>query len=63
MPESLFSVLYDDYLPFRLYAEHKRGATPAQLAAAFALSVPWIEERLEAVRLCLEKQIRVEVVN
>ena len=61
MPESLFTVLYDDYLPFRLYSEHKRGATPAQLAAAFAVSIPWVEERLEAVRLCVEKQLRFEV--
>ena len=63
MPQGLLSVMYDDYLPFRLYAEHKRGATPAQLAAAFAVSVPWVEERLEAIRLCLEKQIRIELAN
>ncbi len=61
MPESLFTSLYDDYLPFRLYSEHRRGATPAELAAAFALSIPWVEERLEAVRLCVEKQLRFEV--
>ena len=50
-------------VPFRLYSEHKRGATPAQLAATFAVSVPWVEERIEAARLCIEKQVRVELSN
>lgn len=63
MPESLLNLLSQDYLPFRLYAEHKRGATPEQLAAAFAMSVSWIEERIEATRLMVEKQVRVELVN
>ena len=63
MPETLLNLLSAEYLPFRLYAEHKRGATPAQLAAAFALSVPYIEERIEATRLMIEKQVRVELVN
>ena len=63
MPESLLTLLSHDYLPFRLYAEHKRGATSAQLAAAFARSVPWVEERIEATRLMVEKQVRVELVN
>lgn len=63
MPETLLALLAHDYLPFRLYAEHKRGASSAQLAAAFARSVPWIEERIEATRLMVEKQVRVELVN
>ena len=63
MPETLANLLYDNYLPFRLYAEHKNGATPAQLAAAFAVSVHWVEERIEAARLCIEKQVRLELVN
>jgi hypothetical protein len=63
MPEALANLLYDNYLPFRLYAEHKNGATPAQLAAAFAVSVQWVEERIEAARLCIEKQVRLELVN
>jgi hypothetical protein len=46
-----------------LYAEHKKGATAAQLAETFSLSVPWIEERIEATRLMVEKQVRVELVN
>ncbi len=36
MPENVLELLSSDYLPFRLYAEHKRGATPFQLAAAFS---------------------------
>jgi hypothetical protein len=63
MPESLLTLLSQDYLPFRLYAEHKKGATAAQLAETFSLSVPWIEERIEATRLMVEKQVRVELVN
>ena len=63
MPETLANLLYDNYLPFRLYAEHKNGATLAQLAADFSLSVQWVEERIEAARLCIEKQVRLELVN
>jgi hypothetical protein len=63
MPEAVLELLSSDYLPFRLYSEHKRGATPAQLAATFALSVPWVEERIEAARLCIEKQVRLELSN
>src|SRR6201986_5118804 len=63
MPENVLEKLSTDYLPFRLYAEHKRGATSAQLAAAFDLPRAWVEERVEAARLCIEKQIRVELVN
>jgi hypothetical protein len=63
MPEALANLLYDNYLPFRLYAEHKNGVTPAQLAATFALPVQWVEERIEAARLCIEKQVRLELVN
>lgn len=63
MPETLANLLYDNYLPFRLYAEHKNGATSAQLAATFAVSVHWVEERIEAARLCIEKQVRLELVN
>lgn len=63
MPENVLDLLSSDYLPFRLYAERKRGATPVQLAAAFSLSETWVEERIEAARLCIEKQIRVALVN
>jgi hypothetical protein len=63
MPENALELLSSDYLPFRLYAEHKRGATPVQLAAAFSLSETWVVERIEAARLCIEKQIRVALVN
>jgi hypothetical protein len=63
MPENVLELLSSDYLPFRLYAEHKRGATPFELAAAFSLSETWVAERIEAARLCIEKQIRVALVN
>jgi hypothetical protein len=51
MPENALELLSSDYLPFRLYAEHKRGATPIELAAAFSLSETWVTERIE-LRAC-----------
>ena len=58
--ESLLDLLFDEYLPFRLYADHKNGKSLKDLAAEFLLPAPWIEERIEAARLCIEKQIRLE---
>jgi hypothetical protein len=58
--DSAFAFMYDQYLPFRLYADHKLGADPAELAATFSLPVRWVEERLEAMRLCIEKQVHLD---
>jgi hypothetical protein len=55
-----YESLYDSYFPFRLYADYKRGTTVQTLASRYSMPVQWIEERVEAVRLCLEKQIRIE---
>ena len=52
--------LYDEYLPFRLYADHKMGATAQELADEFGLPARWVEERIEAARLCLEMQVRFD---
>jgi hypothetical protein len=60
---SVFDLYYDEYFPFRLYADYKRGATVDQIAREFSLPVYWVEERLEAVRLCVERQVRLDVVH
>jgi hypothetical protein len=48
-------------LGFLMYREYEDGASIAELSAALHAPAEWIEERIEAVRLCLEKQIRVEL--
>lgn len=50
-------------LSLLIYREYQRGATVEELAAAFDAPVHWIEERIEAVRLCFEKQVRVQIVR
>lgn len=62
-PETVFDSLYERYLPFRLYAEFMLGAPIQQLAREFALSEHWIQERIEAVRWCLEKQVRLNLLE
>jgi len=49
-------------LGFLLYREVQDGASVEELSAALHLPRPWLEERIEAARLCLEKQVRVERV-
>jgi hypothetical protein len=59
--DDLWSLLYDEYLPFRLYSDHKQGVSVSQLAGSLGLPTPWIEERIEAARLCIEKQERINL--
>ncbi len=58
--DDLWSLLYDEYLPFRLYSDHKQGVPVDQLAGSLGLPAPWIQERIEAARLCIEKQARIK---
>lgn len=44
-----------------IYRQYQDGASVEELSAALEISPRWIEERIEAVRLCLEKQVRVEL--
>ena len=44
-------------LPFSLYDFHLNGVSAQELADAYALPLTWVEERLEAVRLCLKYQV------
>jgi hypothetical protein len=57
--EDLWGLLYDEYLPFRLHAEHKNGVSVQQLASTLGLSAAWVEERIEAARVCIEQQGRI----
>ncbi|MBV9084690.1 MAG: hypothetical protein JOZ62_18595 [Acidobacteriaceae bacterium] len=58
-----YELLYDSYFPFRLYADFRRGLTLDELAKEYSMPARWIEERLEAARLCVEKQIRIELLS
>ena len=59
--DDLWSLLYDERLPFRLYSDHKQGVSVNQLAGSLGLPAPWIQERIEAARLCIEKQERIKL--
>ncbi|MBV8830930.1 MAG: hypothetical protein JO108_17045 [Acidobacteriaceae bacterium] len=61
-PLTVFDILYGEYLPFRLYADYMLGKSAAELAAQFALSEHWVAERIEAMRLCLGTQLRINLL-
>ena len=61
MSDDVLNALYEQHLPFRLYADHKQGLTIEELACLSNKSVYWVQERIEAMRLCLEKQIRLDL--
>jgi hypothetical protein len=51
---SLLSIVSN---PFRLYHYYVNGISAEELAAVFDLPVSWVQQRIEAVRLCVEHQI------
>ena len=53
--------LYELSVPFRLYAEHANGMSLLDLALVSSRPVEWVRERVEAMRLCLEKQVYIDV--
>jgi hypothetical protein len=53
--------LFDESISFSLYADYSKGVTVADLARRCSRSEIWIRERIEAARLCLEKQVRIVV--
>jgi hypothetical protein len=61
--DEVLNALYEQHLPFRLYADHKHGLTVEELACLSNKPVYWVEERIEAMRLCLEKQIRFDLTS
>ena len=48
-------------LAFGLYADHLSGMSCSELALLSAKSEDWVRERIESLRMCLERQIRIEV--
>ena len=55
--------LYEQSVSFRLYADHASGLSLIELAELSGQSERWVSERIESMRLCLEKQVRVEVAS
>lgn len=53
--------LYEENTTFRLYADYASGMTIPELARLSSRSEHWVMEHIEATRLCLEKQVRVEL--
>jgi hypothetical protein len=56
------ALLADRSLAFSLYDFHVQGVSPQELASTYSLPADWVEERIEAVRLCLKYQVRLSVV-
>jgi hypothetical protein len=52
-------ILANRSLPFHLYDFYLDGISAKELAFAHSLPIHGIEERIEAVRLCLKFQARV----
>jgi hypothetical protein len=48
-------------LAFSLYDLHLEGVSAKKLAAAYSVPVEWVEERIEAVRLCLKYQVKLSL--
>lgn len=63
MSETAFDCLYDEYLPFRLYVDSVFGSSSADLAKRYSVSEDWIEERIASIRFCLEKQVRLNLLD
>jgi hypothetical protein len=54
-----FMSLANKFLALSLYDFHLEGVSAQELAAAYSLPVGWVEERIEAVRLCLKYQVKL----
>jgi hypothetical protein len=52
-----YDLLEDWYFPFRLYSDFKQGERIEGLARKYSVGVLWAQERIEAPRLCIEKQV------
>jgi hypothetical protein len=46
-------------LAFALYRLHVAGLSAEELGQALSLPVEWVEERIEAIRLCLTHQVKL----
>ena len=54
-------LLANSSFPVSLYDFHLDGISARELANAYSLPIAWVEERLEAVRLCVKYQVAVSV--
>jgi hypothetical protein len=57
------ALLANKSLPFSLYDFHLSGVSAKELAQTYDLPLSWVEERLEAVRLCLKYQVSLSFVS
>ena len=55
------ALLTNRSLAFSLYEFNLAGVSAKELAASYALPPDWVEERIEAVRLCLKYQVKLSV--
>lgn len=54
-------LLANKSLAFSLYDFHLEGVPAKELATAYSLPINWVEERIEAVRLCLKYQVKLSL--
>jgi hypothetical protein len=52
-------ILANRSLAFHLYDFHLDGISVKELGTAYAKPTHWVEEQIEAVRLCLQFQAKV----
>jgi hypothetical protein len=57
----VFMLLANKSPAFGLYDFHLEGVSARQLAAVYLLPITWVEERIEAARLCLKYQVQLSV--
>lgn len=55
------TLLANRSLAFSLYEFHIEGVSAKELASAYSLPANWVEDRIEAVRLCLKYQVKLSV--
>jgi hypothetical protein len=53
--------LFAESIAFRLYVAHSEGLSVKRLAQIYSRPEHWVTERIEAARLCLTKQTRIEL--
>ena len=61
--DSALNRLYDQSPAFQLYAEHAHGMSFSDLALLHATTEASVMERVDAIRLCLEKQVHLKVTG
>jgi hypothetical protein len=57
----VFMFLANRSLPFDLYDLHLERVSAKELAPAYSRTLFWVEEQLEAVRLCIKSQAKLSL--